>query len=266
MSLEELQGAIGKPKDESYSPGRHIYNPHIIAEIIPSYTRMGKNEWNSHGYQILEERYMPQLRLIEDFNGQDFLDDAVALYGACEPHRYSDFKASEIHLLLNPVLRMLYTMGQNNLTLDLSDARWAEGDIPQNIAGTEQDPFMLTYFLPPKDLLHPANRYRGVCDALTQAVVRVTGDAYYFGWDSKDSVFYINGKVTQMGGSSNCAYHLVEVTKARMELLGKNDNRLELFYIRNGITREMILGQDFFEEGNSILIPDGEDGWKEVKL
>ena len=104
------------------------------------------------------------------------------------------------------------------------------------------------------------------------AILKVTGDMYSLGGQSRDSQFTIDGHAHGMAyESTRCTYRIIGAESAEINQIPEPEGMSLI--METGFTLK--IGRDdsywdthlwerFWEEGNRLLIPDDEGGWKEV--
>ncbi len=259
---EELQGE--HEEREPYIPGTHRYNPTIIDEMIRAFVETDEEVW--HNQNILLAEFSGQLKMMEDFDAQTLLEDAVQRYPEAVPERHT----YDADLFLNPLLEMLYTLGHNDLKVDLSSSplEMNSNNFPWQLSGTKDNSWKLTY-IPPKDSYRSSSMmYFG--DELSYVHLHTIGDKYTVGYGSKNCDFTIEGDVEMIGmAARNCTYRFPLASRASIETVAeweweKDKSILYRLHMTHKYNVEVDVASGFFERGNIILIPDGNGGWSEV--
>ncbi len=217
--------------------------------------------------------------LTEVDHAQAFLDTLVGmLAGEAEP-RY----VRECSHLFTPVLNALYGCGHNSLVLDLRELPNSPETVARDLHGRKEDPLDITCYL------RDGARVFGAGGHAYDSRVTFTGATGAFGHGSADSEFVLHGNTEFMGASSRrCTYFIPHAGEA--SLVGAKvefSTVYDLFFrwakeetrpdsgpskatmSSSGILTDRAslvhLGSDFFKRGNTILVPDGEGGWTEVR-
>lgn len=281
MSLDGLRGALCDPQDASYIPGESGYDPGIVDDLFSNLVRMGIRDWikGGRGGQMLREEYAPRFRLFGSFDGQLLLNEIVRRYnGVIVEARREDPGGRNIHHLLNPLLQTLYDVGQNRLTLDMSDYPHTYGDLPGILAGSDEDSFSIRFIAGSETAMFSnvsegTHVARSVGWNLDHVALHAVGSAFYFGDDCRNSDLTLDGHASKLGyGSSDCIFRLEGAEGAGVQMHAKHQwesisdgTAYTLLVTRKGICWGTELQLEFWEEGNTLLVPDGSGGWKEVR-
>ncbi len=278
MSLDGLRGALWDQEDESYSPGESGYDPGIVDDLFNDFIRRGIPDWSKEWSRKLQEEYAPRFRLFGSFNGQLLLDEIVKRYnGVIVEARREDPGGRNIHHFLNPLLQVLYDVGENGLTLDMSDYPHTYGDLPGILAGSAEDPFSIRFITGSQTVMF-SNVSEGTYVArsvgwkLDHVALHAAGSTFYFGGDCRNSDLTLDGHVSKLGyGSSDCIFRLEGAERASMKMHAKHQwekstdgSAYTLLVTRKGICWDTDLQLEFWDEGNTLLVPDGSGGWMEV--
>ena len=287
MSGAAFEGLGGLPHEgrgnEAYTPGDCGYDRGILAGTLAHFASQERDRWllRTTARDSFKDTLRERLLASSGFDGQAFLDEVVRRYDAAVDFEGCSFGSDDLGMLLNPVLQVLYDLGKNCLSLDLGERENYPGEMPCGLSGREEAPLVLTYTSPCHDQFRSFAigmrvPHGSMADGVRHCSLRLEGWTYYLGTSSEDSVFHFDGHAEKMGHySKRCAYYLHGVGKASVSLLpqrtwetSREEDGFSLLFSRRRGDSERILNttlwQQFWQEGNRILIPDGAVSWKEV--
>ncbi len=286
--LERL--ALAGDAYEEYTHGPLSFDQGYVDTLAAAYAENAAGSRAPHGRIPAMEprgelasllRWLPDyITRFTGFGGQAFLDAVVDTLLRRMPQADED-ECYHAHLVLSPAVRELCKAGHRSLTLDLSEWPHAPFHLLDGIRGTEAKPFFAECILPARSL-----------------------PPVYIGEGSEHCVVSISGDVTQVGkGSSHCDFTFEEMPSETFgrqsrgsvyrfacatalslsrykravtgsctadgefsEVLGyEPDGYLATAVLKGGACTVFHLPDEFFCEGNRLLIPDGPCSWKEVR-
>ena len=255
-------------QQESYTPGSLPYDPRLVDELLSTYSEAIINVVTPD-YDYVQSTVKERIRTAEPMEGQAFIDEIVhriAEMGHEDWTRPSDN-------LLSPIISGLYERGYDSLRLDLRAFSTYPGTVCGELVATKMRPLSLTCLIPN----YPDTSYG--CYALgwgsAHCRIEVLGNATIVGQKAVSCEFLLRGNAGYLGASANdCVFRLFDVEEASVLVQseqwsgGTSEGPWVIDHYRleqkgDGFSRKSFMNSDFFQNGNSILIPDGE-GWKEV--
>lgn len=161
--------------------------------------------------------------------------------------------------LLNPLVQALYMLDYNGFFLDLSHLPLSSRlSVAKSLKGVEGN------------LLEAA--FMGSFDEFGYRAgyskLHLLGDAYRVGLFSYSSDFILERAAGFIGTVAHGSrFTFPGVDDATLERHISNHSRplYRLVRKKGGATYETFMYDDFFDHGNSILVPDGNGSWKEVR-
>ncbi len=216
----------------------------------------------------------------EEFDANRFLDMLLLRLSQSAERKllYS------LHFLVNPLLQALYGLGHNGFLLDLRDMPAFTNSIGDYLCGTPERPLELNLrYMWASDTTELPYSVHNTCSRMEHCVATVRGDVNRVGTGSMRSEYILDGSVHGIGREgTQCTYRLTNPESAVLgyyptrnllrRLLGKrSDSNFQMVStVREGTHPSVTayatyMQQDFYDRGNTLLIPDGEGSWKEVK-
>lgn len=289
--FEGLEGiALAGDASEQYAHGALSYDQEYVDALAGAYTEAAAASRQPHGRIPAMEprgelasllRWLPDyITRFTGFGGQAFLDAVSDTLLRRMPQADED-ECYHAHLVLSPVMRELCKAGHRSLVFNLSEWPHAPLHVLDGVKATAEKPFYAECILPGSSLT-PA--YVG--EGSEHCVATVSGDVTQIGLGSSHCDFILDSLPSESFGrhSTASAYRFVcasgiSLTRARRTIGGGSTADGEftevLGYEPDGYYAgvELLDGQralfhlpdEFFWEGNSLLIPDGLAGWKEVR-
>ena len=212
----------------------------------------------------------------EQFNSQAFLDTLVSRV------ELSGEDSFTTNYLFSPLMQHFYNQGHNALSLDLSGVeRSYYFTMMRHLHGTEKK--LLDLAFTGRDVHH--------CGSDTSHCrLAISGNVYVFGARASHSEFIYTGKrklatmdmwhrewhensdeatySCLLGNvTEHCVFKLPDYVdgSCMSSFWGNSSVEIRIDLLKSDGTDDMCrVNEDFFEEGNQILISDGNGGWKEV--
>ena len=284
--MSSFDGLPAREKTEggSYEPGLRGYNQSVVDELVSAYLKTDTSTWEHaqipihiipfsgdlcHSVISARHECATLLSLIKELpehlrdttDSQGLLDAIVLTVDT----RADRSHAKRSHLLLSPVLNALYGTGHNNLVLDLRHVHYSPARAPISLQGDETEALSLTCLLP-SDTGHCAER-------ASHVNMHISGRTLRVGQQSQNSDFTLEDYTSwagHMAEASTFRFLGVEVASivpnpSDLRPFYDIDITSHLLYLSKGSSvHEVRLDEEFFDQGNRILIPNGKDGWKEV--
>lgn len=186
------------------------------------------------------------------------------------------------HFLVNPLLQALYGLGHNGFHVDLGEMPAFTNSIGEGLQGTPELPLELSLIcMRTSDAAEWPYLTNDLCSRMEHCVVTVRGDIGSVGKGSICSEYLLDGSVRDIGREgTQCTYRLTNPEDAALgyypkknlfrRLLGKWSYYQVLSTVREGAhpsvtAYETYMLPDFYDRGNTLLIPDGAGSWKEVR-
>ena len=246
--------------DEGYIPGEEGPERELAARAVRECLLSDFALCMSSGHD-LAERMAPLIQRAgeEGFHPQRFLDGIIAETGEeFEQATGKDLSTLTVkmHLFTTALITALYDAGHNDLIMDI---RPIEDDMSicevGYLEGKPELPLRLTLV---------GSAWRNIGDFFHHVHLTCVGDACYVGNDARNCEFTVSGKA-----SVNC----LGAGRSRDTIyrIARPDLSEDLFheYLAEGSPEEKVLAYlsnaRFFERGNTLYVPDGSGGWKEVR-
>ena len=261
---------------QSYESGNPNYNQALVEQVatLPEVALPhGRSIFNAATILYFQQSILPILETEPDFDGQAFLDAVVQkMVSETRPHLIYWSSYMFCHLT-----NALHSIGHSNLVLDLRPL----GSPLEKVAcydhyftPTEERPFALRVMLEENpggfdaDYVGFAKKY---CTMHIQA-----SSLKHVAEKSSHSEFILETQVERLGkDSSDCSFRFPRVCsieigepfpledQAYTFIKQERQERTLLMREADGVYEAQVDGE-FFDKGNSILIANGEGGWKEV--
>ncbi len=262
MGGSAFDGLPGREKgdDGDYIPGAPGYDRELLELLVDSY--LGKRHWG----RKLKEYALEQVEMRRDAmkDPDELLSGMASLLSMQGMDRHHTRESCR---LFYSTVQALYDAGWNDLTMDLTPLA---GMMPEHVCrwheGTPERPLSLRCILPPtREADKPDVVWAG--EHVTHCKIRVSGTAEWAGCWSYDSEFVFERRIENLGWhSERCSYALdaedIGIGRGAWKSV-RDCYRLEATWQDGRATTW--LDPDFFGRGNTLLIPDGEGSWKEVK-
>ncbi len=259
-AFEGLRDIVQPDADAPYVPGIPDTSMRLADAFIDAFFRY---DWGEVPWLESEATYA---RLIREHGSLDqhlFIDSLLL--------RFAERRIEQpyLHLtdLLTPAVRALYSQGYDEFSLNLAHLQERPDKALSCIRGTEERPISL--------LLHGDVEEVGC--GLTHCIVDFYGNARDVGESASFSEFRLHAASGHVGrGAQGCAFLFPRAYYAEVSAAGSPKSggyTVNLWYWGPEESRTVVIERkdrskksgDFFEQGNRILIPDGNGGWREVR-
>ena len=274
-----FKGALGSEDEKGarYKPGSGEYGSGAVGDLIALYSSGELRKLCPHwagkaGFSdlvaVLEPRIASQAD-IKSLNANLFLEDLASciLQGVELTGRPDVFST-----LLDPVMQVLYNHGHNGLAIDFSLFPPDYLEVGGTVEGEEGRVLRMTY----------KGTFEDVGFYVKHVRLELYGTSRWAGANAQFSEFILHDPVTFMGtNASDCTYHILAAPTVDTLLWGDRNS----FYFHTGLSSDVqerirlkqdarawlgerdVLVRDwgiFFNNGNRIFIPKGEDEWEEI--
>lgn len=210
----------------SYKTAEGLVEKFLAVDIPHYYDRITGERMNKGLVDLATAILEP--RVTEEFNSQGFLDAVVfSLAEAGEPFYFCEMR-SEQELLIEPVLQALYNFGHNNLIVDPMPLQYPLTDLGFYLQGRPDNLLTFTH----KDNLNCLGSNVKYCKIKNHGYVRKLGQ-----W-AEHSIFYVDAPILTWLANPEA--------------------------LKDGEEDVICLPQDFFDNGNTLFVPDGEGGWRKL--
>lgn len=286
MSPKIFKGPLGSgelEKGASYKHGSGEYDAALAGNLVKLYSSGGLKKMYPHwagkgGFKDLVEVLEPRIALqanIEGMNANLFLEDIASciIQGVELSGRATVLDRSTVfNTLLDPVMQVLYRHGHDELDLNLSLFPPDYMEVGGQLEGDEKRILRLTC----------RGTFEDVGFSVKHVRLELYGTSKWAGACAHSSEFILHEPVKILGlNASNCTYHHLTEHHEGTILEGENNR----FYFHKGLSEEIqtriwrkqnarkglgerdVLCRDwghFFNNGNQIFIPKGEDDWEEI--
>ena len=270
-------GAGGVPSGEQYRSGEEPASLTLCLSLVEEFLRKSTLDMTAIDGDITcaPEDFAP----VEHPDG--FLDSLVQMLVA---------QADSVHMrecshLFTPVVNALYARGHNCFVLDLRGLPLSPETVARDLYGRKEEPLSITCYLREDARTFEAGGHA------SDSRVTFYGRTGTFGNSSRDSEFVLHGSTEFMGASSQrCTYFIPHAGEASIvgakvgfstvydfffhiepedggagegaHPASEPHSLLGIFTTRASLVH---LGSDFFKRGNTLFVPDGAGGWKEVR-
>lgn len=294
--FEGLEGlALRGDAQEDYLPGTLAFDMAYVEALADAYAEDARFRridyrrnpaWDGkEDLAALLARLAGHISGFDAFDGQGFLsavaDALQKRMPADNVHATYDF-CSDAYLLFSPITKELYRAGQRFLFLDIADWYCAPRHLIDGIEASDANPFFMKLILPRYSL--PAVH---IGEGSKHCVASVSGSFSDIGENSEHCDFTFEGvHAYPLGRDSRwSAYRFasaddifITMPQRRETVTRVSDsgsvylefyNGFNLGYrvsvaLQDGHRTAFNLADNFFWEGNTIHVPDGAGGWKEV--
>ena len=240
---------------EDYAAGSPGYDPSLPDHLVSLYMR-GLLEPDAG---IFREDYLDAVAAsfrtemektpVSDPNS---LIDAVVQLLASET---SPEESMDTNTLLDPLVQALYDMGHDNLIVDLDPLPAFFQACATYLHGTEERPLTATYVGSALSIAHWTHWCR----------LDITGSAWTLGHKAHHISIIYHGRCGSVGwAASDSEFEL----RGRRALINPYENNGCVFRTEEDLTEHdlsELRKEGFFNRGNTLLVPDGAGGWKEVR-
>ena len=205
------------------------------------------------------ENYVTTLGSVtdEDFVYQLFLDTLVY---QLEWKHEEEANPAFMNFLFSPLVQALYNLEYNGFHLDISGLTiGSPWQMVSHLRGTPDNPLRLTY---KGDAYH--------CGAhLNHCELTAIGKVEVLGFSASHSDFTFRGEAKTLAiEAEQCTFRIPGVDHAHITQLSFPTSFVDYdvsMHTVDGVLHSYFkLPHNFFENKNSLYIPDGEGGWKEV--
>ncbi len=248
--------------EESYEPGACGFDRTLVEWLISLYDDemlliMDSNRMQSlfREYADLFTRELGEVAG-SGFNANLFLDAVVRGIGEHLEESGCESRLTYLGHLLDPLVQALYDLGHNDFTIDCDALPCYPDSLGYYLGGEESRRLRAAYRADPGYFGHKTAH----CD------LTLVGNAFRLGTFSKWSGFSIEGEAHQVAHySSHCSYRLraFQCLSVTSEMPSDCEFRISQKMTPGRMRR--LKGDNFFRQGNTILVPDGSGGWTEVR-
>ena len=279
-AFEGLEGILPAGEREQYEPGLPgVVGRGWIEPLIDAYLR---GEF-SMDYDYRREDAVKDIRA--ELEG-------VAHHGEFDANRFLDTLLLRTSLtmeeksiltlatLMNPLLQALYELGHNGFMLDMREMPFVNS-IANGLQGTPERPLELSLIgMWTSDAFEWPCLVHDIGSRTEHCIITMQGDVNMIGRESIRSEYIIDGAVYHLGiDGAQCTYRLTNPDSVRVRGYGWKHQLRRAFGMRSKIqvlssvrkeahpsitAYATYLEPDFFGSGNTLLVPDGAGGWKEV--
>lgn len=255
--------APGARAGEAYTPGERGYDPTLVKGLFEEFIqRLSQRPTYTEGWwKGLSDERAHQLGSLPGLDGQAFLDSLVMELA----WHAGEYLSSETRLLLTPCINTLSALGHHELYLDargfLSGDSYSHEEVGQLVRGTEGQVIKLACDVPETPGGSTTLRVGSECRYVS---MDVRGTMHHLGMSARHSEFTARGFVYILGFNAlKCVFRLPDIEPCQRPVL-MNRPTIGRSYLMQAKLRPMELQTEFWDRGNSLLVPDGKGGWTEV--
>ena len=274
---------LGCVEEESYEPGLLGFDEGLVGEVLRWFAANGIRE-TSDSPSSFGKNLAGLAAIVNDipqgFNCQEFLDRVVSRL------TLSGGDIFTINALVSPLIQHLYNRGRTSLDIDISSFDLCGADhywhMLGNLHGTEGSPLEVS-LKAENDIYHSGF-------SCSYCGFTISGDVYVLGLDASHCEFTFTPKgrlatinretYPSVGGGSfemvspciignearHCTFRLLGYADAVMLDRDDSYDEISIRLSREDGTNDLCrLGWNLFEEGDTLLVPDGAGQWKEVR-
>ena len=263
MSRRPFKDKVGKDgleKGASYKQGDPGYDPALVDEVMnwflgikrsdPYIVTDGNRDFFVKCVERCTDWLLPEVD--GEFEHQNFLD---ALVRELTVRNAENFSLARMDTLFSPLVQALYDLGHNGFSIDVFPLSQIPYRMASYLSGTEDNPLKLSY----NGRAWSFGQYPTYCQ------LECFGEVYHMaGNKARDSEVVLHNPPEGMGDlalDTKFFLHGVDDIAIPQRIYPP---RLELV-LKMGSSEDKITVQNtFFKNRNSIYIPDGNGGWKEV--
>lgn len=279
MSPNIFKGALGSDDENGarYKPGSGEHDSGLAGDLVALYSsgelrRLCPHWAGKAGFRELVEILEPRIASQADITGLDadlFLEDlASCILRSVELTGRPDVFST----LLDPVMQVLYNHGHDELTVNFSLFPPDYLEVGGKLEGERGRVLRMTY----------KGTFEDVGFYVKHVRLELYGTSKWAGPNAHSSEFILHEPVRFLGlNADGCTYHLLFDPEEDTLLDGKNNSFYFHKTLSSDVQERIRLKQDarrwlgerdiltrswglFFNRGNRIFIPKGEDGWEEI--
>ena len=212
-AFEGLEQALSdEGTAESYEPGSRIDMSGLAEALVAPYADDTLIDMAIMQPFIMPEKYLMEgknvlaailkPRIGEGFDPTMLLDDVVHLLSGLP---YTPLHSTFPHLLLDPLVQLLYDAGYNNFLIDLCQLPTPPANMAHFLRGEQKRPLLVKYL---GDVSHAIGlRLR---HARLEHDGSLVGEAPSIGYGSEMSRFILHGETDRAGGKARgCVFHFL---------------------------------------------------------
>jgi len=242
--------------EESYEPSSTHVDYTLVNRLVEEFSAAVNGGDDIEQY-YLEGHLRASLRSAKNLDGQGVID-AVILTLEKDDDRSILYCAD---YLLGSLISVLHTKGITNLVVDYSTIPRIRS-VGRRLLGEEESKLVVGYIF--SDIEGHSIRFVG--GGLENCDVTIQGNVWSLGADANNCSFITNSLPMFFGKKSrNCAFHFGYNGEHDSYHLGKDPDQCGYVLSTSedsGWGRE--LSESWFDDGNSIHVPNGKGDWKEL--
>ncbi len=248
--FEGLRDILQPEADAPYAPGI----PDTTIQLADAFIDVFLSYWGEIPWLDSEKRFSALLREHGPLNQHLLIESLLLRF---DERCIVDHYIYHVVDLLTPALRALYSLGYDEFIIDLARLHEVSDKMPSCLYATEERPIRL--------------RVHGDVDEagynLRHCIVDFYGDCRTAGEHAYRSVFRLHGRVEEEAGdmANESAFYLGEA--GAVSTRGRNS--LCSYHLAGPPTPEekgrILASQSFWTMWNTLLVPDGNGSWTEVR-